>query len=887
MADGNQRGEGGKATPIGADMIARAATGMKSMRDGIIGFFTPVPPQPPVAQETQGRAFDYPMGFNIVNQPRRDDGATTSFQTLRAFADNYDLLRLVIETRKDQLCGLSWNVVGREESDKIKNDDPRVKELEAFFRYPDKNLNWNDWLRMLVEDMLVIDAPTIYPRKKMGGGMFSLDVVDGATIKLLINQDGRQPLPPDPAYAQIIKGMPASHYTSDELIYSPRNRRSWKMYGYSPVEQVIMTVNIALRRQMSQLQYYTEGNIPEALASVPEGWTPEQVKQMQIIWDSLMEGNQKAKRHMKFIPGGVDVKFTREAILKDMFDEWLARIICYAFSVSPQALILMMNRATAETAAETAALEGLAPLQMWVKGIMDRIIEFHFGYDDLVFKWDGGEELDPKAQADIHGIYMDRGVLDADEVREDLGRDPRNVARPADSAAPPVPGSAIEGALPGQSHLGEGNGTAVAAGGAAPQLDADGKPIAPAAPQLDAAGNPIPTPTGGDATKVADTAMTGVQVQSLLEVIGQVAAKELPEETVKAIILAAFPSIPETTIDAMLAPLRNFEQPAPQPLLGPDGQPIAPGLPGGADDAGGDAAGDQQDKAGKGVPPPKQGKGAGAGAEGDDASAEGDDKKLGKARHNHISKERLAQKKVLTGTMTKALSDAYQNVVAQIRKYRDDPPPNEVLKAARAEVDWIESLLGKIQLSFEDAYDDLEASLTIVAQDAAAVALAKIKGKHADALDLANTRAEAWAEARAAELIKTGAAGGELAETTREMLRSTILEAEQEGWSNDHLASELRDNYAFSKQRAETIARTETKTADSQGQIAGWKASGLKMQKEWVRSANDYDCDICEANEDQGPIDLEDSFDSGDDTTPAHPNCECIVRSVIDEDQET
>jgi hypothetical protein len=40
-----------------------------------------------------------------------------------------------------------------------------------------------------------------------------------------------------------------------------------------------MTVNIALRRQMHQLQYYTEGNVPEALIGVPEAWTPDQIGQ--------------------------------------------------------------------------------------------------------------------------------------------------------------------------------------------------------------------------------------------------------------------------------------------------------------------------------------------------------------------------------------------------------------------------------------------------------------------------------------------------------------------------------------------------------------------------------------------------------------------------------
>jgi hypothetical protein len=47
------------------------------------------------------------------------------------------------------------------------------------------------------------------------------------------------------------------------------------------VQQVLMTVNIALRRQLWQLHYFTEGSIPDALIGVPRGWMPDQINQLQ------------------------------------------------------------------------------------------------------------------------------------------------------------------------------------------------------------------------------------------------------------------------------------------------------------------------------------------------------------------------------------------------------------------------------------------------------------------------------------------------------------------------------------------------------------------------------------------------------------------------------
>jgi hypothetical protein len=60
---------------------------------------------------------------------------------------------------------------------------------------------------MLLEEMLVIDAATLYPRYNRGGALYALDIIDGATIKPLIGEDGRAPESPDPAYQQILKGI--------------------------------------------------------------------------------------------------------------------------------------------------------------------------------------------------------------------------------------------------------------------------------------------------------------------------------------------------------------------------------------------------------------------------------------------------------------------------------------------------------------------------------------------------------------------------------------------------------------------------------------------------------------------------------------------------------
>lgn len=407
-------------TPIPDNVVARVSrsvgASVAAFRDAWFGPLNPPQPQVP---SVEGRQFDFPAGFNLRLTPRETE--QVGFGTMRALADGYDLLRLVIESRKDQLVRFEWGI---RPLDATKKPDERCTELERFFAMPDREHAWQDWLRAIVEEMLVIDAACLYPRRTKAGGVYSFELMDGATIKRVIDNSGRTPMPPLPAYQQILKGIPAVDYSRDELVYQPRNLRVWKVYGYSPVEQVITTVNIAMRRQVSQLSYYTHGSTPDLILSVPKEWTPEQIRTFQGYWDSLLSGNTLSRAGTKFVPEGVSPLNTKEKVLQDAYDEWLARIICYAFSVSPQALLAMMNRATAEVAHASAMEEGLFPLLSWVKGLINRCIVQFWGYTDIGFQWDIEEKVSPREQAEIDEIYTRAQVKTPDEVRSRLNLDP-------------------------------------------------------------------------------------------------------------------------------------------------------------------------------------------------------------------------------------------------------------------------------------------------------------------------------------------------------------------------------------------------------------------------------------------------------------------------------
>ena len=385
------------------------------------GVFSPgIPVAPPEPERL--RLWDFPVGVNAIYTPRAYE--PVSFAELRALADAHDITRLAIETRKDQIEKLDWAIKPRAAHAVPAETRMRAAAVAAFWRRPDGERPFASWLRDLLEDVLVIDAPALELRRNRAGELIGLDVVDGATIKLLFDETGRRPRPPAPAFEQVIHGRPWQLLTSDELLYLPRNPRPNKAYGFSPVEQTLMTINIALRRQTMQLQHFTEGNVPPGLLNAPDGWSVEQIRQFQEWFDSVLAGNTGARSRLVWAPSGTQYQRFTEAPYKDEFDEWLARIVCYAFSLPPTAFTRQVNRATADTAQEAALAEGLAPLMGWVKRLANHVIQDRMGHADLEFAWIDQRPANPAEQATMLDTYVRDGIYTIDEARAVLGLEP-------------------------------------------------------------------------------------------------------------------------------------------------------------------------------------------------------------------------------------------------------------------------------------------------------------------------------------------------------------------------------------------------------------------------------------------------------------------------------
>lgn len=314
------------------------------------------------------RRYEYQVAQNInVTETK-----LVPFKTLRAAADQIDILRRCIEVRKAKLTGLDWDIVLSESaSERIIAETggnhlramaearekfaPEIARLRAFWETPDpqNGLAFVDWLSMAIEEIDVLDAWAIWPQMSVGGDIMGLQILDGSTIKPLLDDRGMRPMPEmGPAFQQILYGFPRSEFaatiddeaadgqfSSDELAYLVRNRRAMSVYGLSPVERSLPLADIYLRRQQWIRAEFTDGTMPKSYLEMPESaiMTPDQIRAYENIYNDDLSGQTGQRNRLRIlVPGG---KLNFEEGYSDKFsdamDNYLIASITGHFGVLP------------------------------------------------------------------------------------------------------------------------------------------------------------------------------------------------------------------------------------------------------------------------------------------------------------------------------------------------------------------------------------------------------------------------------------------------------------------------------------------------------------------------------------------------------------------------
>lgn len=451
-------------------------------REFLSGMFSPLSPIQPVAidqprpgfDRPEPRDFEYPVSWNMpIGIPGSEGLKLASFANLRSIADIYSVARACIKLRIQEILGLEWDIIPTKDAEKnMRGSDSKHKDFQQrrgkamdFWRNPDPNYgSFESWLSAVLEDILVIDALSLYmhPSRMRGKGLLGSDVaaveiIAGETIRPLLDVSGGRPKPPNPAYQQYMYGVPradlmsvidnedlpegmtesmVAEYRGDQLLYLPYFRRSWTPYGFSPVEQALVPAMMGIQRQSWQLDTYSEGTVPAVFISAGDtNATPNQLRELQDALNA-MAGDPAWKHKIIVLPGGSKIDPMKPQALADAFDEIMMTQMCMAFDVMPMELGISPKVSTtqspgaanqmAKASEKVNQRKALRPLLKWLKAsVFDFVMQKVCGQRDMQFMWEGLEEgVDEESQVGLLIQEISFGLRSIDEARIQRGEQP-------------------------------------------------------------------------------------------------------------------------------------------------------------------------------------------------------------------------------------------------------------------------------------------------------------------------------------------------------------------------------------------------------------------------------------------------------------------------------
>ena len=405
------------------------------------------------------RRYEYQVAQNI----NITETKLIPFKTLRASADQIDIIRRCVEVTKSKLVGLDWDIVlAADASEKIAAESggdhvramakarakytDEINRLRTFWENPDPSngLTFSDWMMIAAEETLVLDALAIWPQRTVGGDLYGFQILDGSTIKPMLDDRGMRPQAPDVAYQQILYGFPRAEFTandddpaadgeftSDDLAYLVRNRRAMSTYGYSPVERSLPLADIYLRRQQWIRAEYTDGVIPDLMFTTTADWgnNPDLLRAYENILNDDLSGQTEQRKRARLLPTGL-VPITNDGYgekFKDTLDDYLVTSICGHFGVQPSEIGFspkggLGGAGFSEGQAENAEALGIGPLSNWLSKSLTNLSYTFLGMPrELEFKLMTSKRMDNEENARKNQIEITSGGKTINERRSEMG----------------------------------------------------------------------------------------------------------------------------------------------------------------------------------------------------------------------------------------------------------------------------------------------------------------------------------------------------------------------------------------------------------------------------------------------------------------------------------
>jgi len=418
---------------------------------------------------TDPRTFQYQTGWNLPGNGNRE----VPWQVLRAAANGIGVMRRCIEVRKKHVRTLKWAFSVSEEAvnDAHQSDPskgrmeterelrerllPEMNRLREYWRKPWKSndVDMGAFINAVMEDYLVLDGVAIFPRKTYGGDVYDLEVIDATTIKLLLDTRGARPLPPHPAFQQVLYGFPRGEWTASaeydkdgnelvsdayaasELYYRRENFRTFSPYGFSPTEMALFDARLYLQRQKWMLAEYDDGSTPltwieTAPAADGKTLTLAQARLWEKAFNAKHAGQTKERMRAKVMPNGWKAvqMTTMDERYKPEYDLHLIKLLCSYYGVPIAELGFteptgLGNQSWHEGQAEVSGRLGLRPdTEVMTDVVNDLSRQFIRMPVEIEFRFVDPAAANTGERETVLAGQRTRGSISVNEERQELGQ---------------------------------------------------------------------------------------------------------------------------------------------------------------------------------------------------------------------------------------------------------------------------------------------------------------------------------------------------------------------------------------------------------------------------------------------------------------------------------
>ena len=447
----------------------------------ILGPSAPLLPAPldPTLDES-GRAVPRKYEY-AVSQNLNITQTLVPYQVLKALVEQCDIIHRCVEIRVSEISKMDWSFtlsnsaiteIMQEENcshakaAKIGREryGEEIARLTEFWENPyvatDRSMV--EWMTEALWQVFTFDQLCIYPRYSIGAKLdakagdkvypIGFDVIDAPTIKILLDNRGDIPHPPLPAFQQILWGFPRGEFTAspdteaqnlysgagrsgqfitDQMFVSVKNRRTWTVYGYSPVEQAIPAATLYLNRQRWMNAEYQEGVSPKTwMKSNSMEYDPVKMAALERVLNDKLAGSTAERHRVKLLPDGFEpvAMPSEDEKYKAEYDEFIIKRIASCFGVSPTALGVLPRSGlggSGEHKGQQDAVDAVSqrPMEAYVVEFINALSRRFLGMSKAVtFNLnDESNSADEAAKASAFKTALESGQMTLNDVRGDLG----------------------------------------------------------------------------------------------------------------------------------------------------------------------------------------------------------------------------------------------------------------------------------------------------------------------------------------------------------------------------------------------------------------------------------------------------------------------------------